>query len=82
VKETLAEERRLCYVGMTRAREQLIFSVTRMRRLWGDVAFRPPSRFLREAGLTVVPGTPRGADSGPRPVSPRPSARGARPIGS
>ena len=59
--ETLAEERRLCYVGMTRAREHLIFSVARMRRLWGDVAFRPPSRFLREAGLTVAPVTSRGA---------------------
>jgi ATP-dependent DNA helicase UvrD/PcrA len=59
--ETLAEERRLCYVGMTRARQHLIFSVARMRRLWGDVAFWPPSRFLREAGLTVVPGIPRGA---------------------
>jgi DNA helicase-2/ATP-dependent DNA helicase PcrA len=58
--ETLAEERRLCYVGMTRAREHLIFSVARMRRLWGDVAFRPPSRFLREAGLTVAPALPRG----------------------
>jgi DNA helicase-2/ATP-dependent DNA helicase PcrA len=58
--ETLAEERRLCYVGMTRAREQLVFSVARMRRLWGDVAFRPPSRFLREAGLTGAPVTPRG----------------------
>jgi DNA helicase II / ATP-dependent DNA helicase PcrA len=51
--ETLAEERRLCYVGMTRAREHLIFSVARMRRLWGDVAFRPPSRFLRESGLDI-----------------------------
>jgi superfamily I DNA/RNA helicase len=59
--ETLAEERRLCYVGMTRAREHLIFSVARMRRLWGDVAFRPPSRFLREAGLTVAPGMSGGA---------------------
>ena len=59
--ETLAEERRLCYVGMTRARERLVFSVARMRRLWGDVAFRPPSRFLREAGLAVAPATPRGA---------------------
>jgi DNA helicase-2/ATP-dependent DNA helicase PcrA len=59
VAETLAEERRLCYVGMTRAREHLIFSVARMRRLWGDVAFRPPSRFLREAGLTGAPGKPR-----------------------
>ena len=53
--ETLAEERRLCYVGMTRAREQLVFSVARMRRLWGEVAFRPPSRFLREAGLDTWP---------------------------
>ena len=51
--ETLAEERRLCYVGMTRARHQLVFSVARMRRLWGDVAFRPPSRFLRESGLGI-----------------------------
>ena len=59
--ETLAEERRLCYVGMTRARQHLVFSVARMRRLWGDVAFRPPSRFLREAGLTVAPVMPRGA---------------------
>ena len=42
--ETLAEERRLCYVGMTRARHQLVFSVARMRRLWGEVAFRPPVR--------------------------------------
>jgi ATP-dependent DNA helicase UvrD/PcrA len=67
--ETLAEERRLCYVGMTRAREHLIFSVARMRRLWGDVAFRPPSRFLREAGLTVVPVTSHGAVA-PAGVSP------------
>ena len=59
--ETLAEERRLCYVGMTRAREHLIFSVARMRRLWGDVAVQPPSRFLREAGLTVAPGISRGS---------------------
>jgi DNA helicase-2/ATP-dependent DNA helicase PcrA len=57
--ETLAEERRLCYVGMTRARQHLIFSVARMRRLWGDVAFRPPSRFLRESGLGIPAGTPR-----------------------
>jgi superfamily I DNA/RNA helicase len=67
--DTLAEERRLCYVGMTRARQHLIFSVARMRRLWGDVAFRPPSRFLREAGLTVLPAIPRGARA-PAEVTP------------
>ena len=64
------EERRLCYVGMTRARQHLIFSVARMRRLWGDVAFRPPSRFLREAGLTVVPALPSGTVA-PAEVTPR-----------
>jgi DNA helicase-2/ATP-dependent DNA helicase PcrA len=51
--EALAEERRLCYVGMTRARQRLVCSVARMRRLWGDVAFQPPSRFLRESGLDI-----------------------------
>jgi len=53
VPEALVEERRLCYVGMTRARQRLVCSVARMRRLWGDVVFRPPSRFLRESGLDI-----------------------------
>ena len=53
VPDALVEERRLCYVGMTRARQRLVCSVARMRRLWGDVAFRPPSRFLRESGLDI-----------------------------
>ncbi len=53
IPEALAEERRLCYVGMTRARQRLVCSVARMRRLWGDVVFRPPSRFLRESGLDI-----------------------------
>ena len=57
IPEALAEERRLCYVGMTRARERLVLSVARMRHLWGDVVFRPPSRFLREAGLDRRPAT-------------------------
>jgi DNA helicase-2/ATP-dependent DNA helicase PcrA len=57
--ESLAEERRLCYVGMTRARQRLVFSVSRMRRLWGDVVFRPPSRFLRESGLGLPAVSPR-----------------------
>jgi DNA helicase-2/ATP-dependent DNA helicase PcrA len=53
VPDALVEERRLCYVGMTRARQQLVCSVARIRRLWGDVVFRPPSRFLRESGLDI-----------------------------
>lgn len=42
------EERRLCYVGMTRARENLFLSYARSRRVWGQEEFRPPSRFLKE----------------------------------
>jgi DNA helicase-2/ATP-dependent DNA helicase PcrA len=55
IPDALVEERRLCYVGMTRARQRLVCSVARMRRLWGDVTFRPPSRFLRESGLDIAP---------------------------
>lgn len=42
------EERRLAYVGMTRAREKLYLSYARKRRQWGQEQFNPPSRFLKE----------------------------------
>ena len=42
------EERRLAYVGMTRAKERLIFSYTRKRKVWGREQFNRPSRFLEE----------------------------------
>jgi len=46
--DALEEERRLCYVGMTRAREELYFTRARRRRRWGNVKERLPSRFLGE----------------------------------
>jgi DNA helicase-2/ATP-dependent DNA helicase PcrA len=46
--EELEEERRLCYVGMTRAREKLYLTYARRRRVYGDYQFNPPSRFLGE----------------------------------
>ena len=46
--EALEEERRLCYVGMTRAKEELYFTRARRRRRWGSVQERLPSRFLGE----------------------------------
>lgn len=42
------EERRLAYVGMTRARQRLFLSYARSRRVWGQEQMHPPSRFLRE----------------------------------
>jgi DNA helicase-2/ATP-dependent DNA helicase PcrA len=44
----LQEERRLCYVGMTRAMEKLFIVHAEMRNLYGTENFNPPSRFLRE----------------------------------
>jgi len=46
--EQLEEERRLCYVGMTRAMRELYLSHAETRRLHGQENFSPPSRFLRE----------------------------------
>ena len=44
--EQMEEERRLCYVGMTRARERLILTNARRRRLFGMDQYNLPSRFL------------------------------------
>ncbi len=44
----MEEERRLCYVGMTRARERLYMTWVRMRLLYGGLQANPPSRFLDE----------------------------------
>lgn len=44
----LEEERRLCYVGMTRAMRQLVLSYAEIRRQYGREEYHRPSRFLRE----------------------------------
>lgn len=44
----LEEERRLCYVGMTRAMQQLYLTHAESRRLYGRETYPRPSRFLRE----------------------------------
>jgi DNA helicase-2/ATP-dependent DNA helicase PcrA len=44
----MEEERRLCYVGMTRAREELVMLYASSRLLYGGVQHNPPSRFLSE----------------------------------
>ncbi len=44
----MEEERRLCYVGITRAMEELVVSRADRRTLYGGISFNPPSRFLRE----------------------------------
>jgi DNA helicase-2/ATP-dependent DNA helicase PcrA len=73
--DRLEEERRLCYVGMTRAMEKLFMTCARERRRFGSHSYQSPSRFLREVpeALMQVQTSPGGA-------KPRRDARsGARP---
>ncbi|WP_020677431.1 ATP-dependent helicase [Geopsychrobacter electrodiphilus] len=55
--EDIEEERRLCYVGMTRAMEQLYLTHARRRRIYGSYQYNPPSRFLAEIPVAVLAGT-------------------------
>lgn len=50
----MEEERRLCYVGMTRAMQRLFLSAARYRRIYGQEEVRRPSRFLGELPDEVV----------------------------
>jgi len=46
----LEEERRLCYVGITRTMRELYFYASRLRMIYGEESYQIPSRFLREIG--------------------------------
>ena len=47
-EEEIEEERRLCYVGITRAKKRLFLSRAQTRTLFGSTKYNPPSRFLDE----------------------------------
>lgn len=53
-EEELEEERRLCYVGITRAEEILYMSYASVRTLYGNTTYNGPSRFLREVPDALV----------------------------
>ena len=50
----IEEERRLCYVGITRAKEKLFLSSTKMRTIYGNTVTYPPTRFLQEIPARLV----------------------------
>jgi len=52
--DALEEERRLCYVGITRARERLYLCHAWCRQLFGATNYNPPSRFLEEIPAELV----------------------------
>ena len=78
-KNELEEERRLAYVGLTRARERLYLSRAEYRSAWGAPNYNPPSRFLEEipeqlidwnkseSGFTTPPITRKKFSSPPPP---------------
>lgn len=55
----LEEERRLCYVGMTRAREELHLTYAASRLQFGQRGYNPPSRFLADMGNVATIGSER-----------------------
>ncbi|MBX9397015.1 DNA helicase PcrA [Streptomyces sp. TRM72054] len=61
----LEEERRLAYVGITRARERLYLTRSAMRSAWGQPQYNPPSRFLEEIPAAHVDWKRTGASAAP-----------------
>jgi DNA helicase II / ATP-dependent DNA helicase PcrA len=64
--DQMEEERRLCYVGITRARERLYLLNAWSRSLWGNLNYNPASRFLSEIPqeLISMAGDPKRGPSG------------------
>ncbi|MDW5613454.1 DNA helicase PcrA [Mycobacterium sp. TJFP1] len=88
----LSEERRLAYVGITRARQRLYLSRAKVRSSWGQPMLNPESRFLREIPQELIdwrrteqpssfsaPVGNAGRYGAPRPSPTRPAA-GKRPL--
>ena len=61
----LEEERRLCYVGMTRAREELYLLYAQSRAQFGLRSYNQPSRFLDDMGMGLFAIEPNAIDSSP-----------------
>ncbi|MEG3629423.1 DNA helicase PcrA [Streptomyces poriticola] len=66
----LEEERRLAYVGITRARERLYLTRSTMRSAWGQPSYNPPSRFLEEIPVAHLAWKRTGASATPRSTGP------------
>ncbi len=69
--DQMEEERRLAYVGMTRAEDRLYLVNAWHRTLWGGTNYNPPSRFLREVPANLVKDLPK-RDRKDLPAAPTP----------
>jgi DNA helicase-2/ATP-dependent DNA helicase PcrA len=68
-KDEIEEERRLAYVGLTRARQRLYISRAEYRSTWGAPNYNPPSRFLDEIPEDVIEWRNQGRSSSPSLVT-------------
>src|SRR5688572_2539519 len=79
--DRLPEERRLCYVGLTRAMQRLYLTYAESRRIFGHTSYRDRSRFLSELPPEALEDVrPRIAVSRPLYSSPATSAYRNRPV--
>jgi DNA helicase II / ATP-dependent DNA helicase PcrA len=76
----MEEERRLCYVGITRAMQELYLTWAESRRLYGNETLNAPSRFLREIPAALVEEV-RARGSFSRPAAPSSSSSSGAPGG-
>ncbi|WP_120003246.1 DNA helicase PcrA [Nesterenkonia muleiensis] len=77
--EQMAEERRLAYVGLTRAEQRLYLTRAESRSLWGQTQYNPPSQFLADIPEELVELSGASSSlfsSAPRPGSPRSGGSG------
>ncbi|MGQ3382390.1 DNA helicase PcrA [Glutamicibacter sp. TV12E] len=63
-EKELAEERRLAYVGLTRARERLYLTRAEQRSLWGQAQYNPASQFLEEVPSELIDWKREGSGGG------------------
>ena len=82
-RSEIEEERRLAYVGLTRARQRLYLSRSEYRSSWGAPTYNPPSRFLAEIPESViswntVTSSLKPRTSAPRSFGPHPRATGKK----
>jgi DNA helicase-2/ATP-dependent DNA helicase PcrA len=54
IKSELEEERRLMYVGITRAEQKLYLTTAKRRQMWGEYKYYTPSRFIEEIPCNLI----------------------------
>ena len=70
-EKRMEEERRLCYVGITRARQRLYLSFARRRTIFNQITHNPPSPFLKEIPARLI--TDEWAEANRRSFAPEPA---------